>query len=332
MFDIDLLGYAGNVALSDTGDATQAHRMVYREALTPHLRGLDTDERQGRVMRRRASDSDYSALYLPYFSIKPLYVLTMEAVHKFGVSVVDSSRLVSALSYFAVAVVVWLYTRSWLGLLILVIPETLVLGQANEPDGMSASLLLLGLWMLFLKRRDLGLLPLFLALWVRPDNFILCLLALGVLVFQQRLEIGKAAVLFLLCVGSQVLISHYAYGWRELYAHTFLGAEPGTAAVFGLRDYLHAFTKGVIDLLHSTVPVFALLGLVCFPRVEPGLRQVLAIVVVFSGVRFVMFPSYEVRYYAPFFIVTSTAAVILATLCRPRAKADAGAERFPAAA
>jgi hypothetical protein len=110
-----------------------------------------------------------------------------------------------------------------------------------------------------------------------------------------------------------MLISHYAYGWRELYYHTFLGGEPLTVAQFGVRDYLHALANGGKSLLHSSVPVFALLWLVCVAFAESGLRKVLEIAAVFSLVRFVLFPSYEVRYYALFFVSTAAVAVLLAT-------------------
>jgi hypothetical protein len=313
MFDIDLLGYASNVALADTGDVVSAHRMVYREPLTPHLRGVDSNGQQAMVLRRRAADPYYSSLYLPYFSIKPLYILTLEAAHTLGASVIDASRVVSALSYFGVAVMVWMYTRSWLGLLVMALPETMVLGQANEPDALSCFLLLFSLWLLFVKRRDIGLLALLTAIWVRPENLLLCLLVVLVLMTEGRLEGKKAAVLFLLCFGSQIVISHYAYGWRELYHHTFLGGDPGTVPQFGVRDYLHAFANGGQSLLHSSVPVFLLLWLVCVAFAESGLRKVLEIAALFSIARFVLFPSYEARYYGLFFLTTAAGAVVLAT-------------------
>src|SRR5215467_507844 len=111
LYDIDLLSYMGNVALTDTTDLRAVHRAVYSGPLTPHLRGLDANDRQALVLRHRAADPYYSALYLPYFSVKPLYVLALEAAHKSGASLVGSSRIISALFFFGIAVVVWLYSR-----------------------------------------------------------------------------------------------------------------------------------------------------------------------------------------------------------------------------
>ena len=111
MLDIDLLGFAGNVALTDISDPVQAHAIVYKEPLTPHLRGTDADNPQAKILKKRASDAYYSTLYLPYFSIKPLYVLAMEAAHKAGANVVDASRIISALCFLGLASAVWA-TRS----------------------------------------------------------------------------------------------------------------------------------------------------------------------------------------------------------------------------
>ncbi len=69
--------------------------------------------------------------------------------------------------------------------------------------------------------------------------------------------------------------------------------------------------SAVNDSLHSPVPVFALLWLVCFPLVKEELRWIMEITLVFSAVRFVLFPVYEPRYYGLFFLTTSIAGVLL---------------------
>ena len=74
MFDIDLLGYSGSVALAETGDVVATHQIVYGTALTPHLLGLDEEGKQALDMRRRAADPYYAAIFFPYFAIKPLYI------------------------------------------------------------------------------------------------------------------------------------------------------------------------------------------------------------------------------------------------------------------
>jgi hypothetical protein len=312
-YSIDLLGYSGNVALDETHDIVRAHTIVYREALTPHLLGQDATNAQALALRRRAADPYYSALYLPYFSIKPLYILTLQWVHRQGIGFIRSSRLVAALGYFAIAVVVWLYTRTAFSILLLLLPEATVLGQADGPDGLSVLLLLFGLWLLFVRQQDLGLLPTVLAMWMRPDILILCLMVILMLWANGRIDRIKAGALIVLCLGSSALISHYAYSWRELCFHTFLGGEPGDAPHFGLADYRNALTSNIAQMAHSSVIAFILLWLPCYKAMGRGLQRIMAVSAGYSIVRFAIFPSFQTRYYSLFFLTTGIAALKLAS-------------------
>lgn len=317
MLGIDLLGYAGNVALSEAADPAQAHSLLYKEPLTPHLRG--TDDAQAQILRRRASDPYYSTLYLPYFSVKPLYIVAMQAARKSGATLVDASRTVSAICFLGIALAVWAYTPSALAVVILVLPESLVLGQANEPDGMSVMLLLWGLWAVFVKDSRMGFLPLLLAVWARPDSAILCLMVVAFLWSLRKLEWREAAVFAALAVGSAVLISHFGYGWRSLYFHTFLGGEPGITPRFTATDYVRALARGTLDALHSTAPVYVVLWALCIAKLsERNLREILVVTGLFSLVHFVIFPNYEPRYYGLFFVVTAAAAIRIVSESLPR--------------
>lgn len=310
-YSIDLLGYAGNVALNETDDIVRAHDAVYSESLTPHLLGQDANDEQAMVLRRRAADSYYSAMYLPYFSIKPLYIMIFQAVNRQGAGLVQSSRIVAAVGYLAIAIILWLYSRSFFAILLLLLPEAVVLGQADGPDGLSVFLLLTGLWLLFVRQQDLGLLPTILAMWVRPDNLILCLLAVLMLFANGRLDRIKATVLVLLCLGSSALISHYAYGWRELCFHTFLDGEPGQIAHFGFADYRQALAEGFGQVAHSSLILYVLLWLACFKAMGEGLQRIMILSAAYCIIRFAMFPSFQTRYYSLFFLTTGIAALRL---------------------
>jgi hypothetical protein len=311
MYDIDVLAYAGNVALFDTTDLSIVHKIVYSGSLTPHLRGTDAEDQQARVLRRRAADSYYSAAYLPYFSVKPLYVLALEVAHLLGASVIDSSRVVSAFFYFCISVIAWLYTRSLLSAAVLIIPEVMILGQANEPDAMSVFLLILGLWLLFIKACDLGILPMIVSVWVRPDNLIACAVTLGFLYLSRKISARMALSLLAIAGASAVLITHYGYGWRSLYFHTFLGGDPMSSPHFGGADYVRAVSTGLKALVHSSVPTFSLLWLLCFSFLKNGARQILGVSLLFSALRFVIYPSYETRYYGLLFLTIALSAVWL---------------------
>jgi hypothetical protein len=312
--NIDMLAYGANVALNVTPDLKEVHRMVYREMHSPHLLGTDSSDGQALVLRKRASDPYYSALYLPYFSVKPLYVMALSLVHKEGLGLVDSSRLVSALCYFGIAALAWYSTSSWLSLVVLILPELLMLGEATEPDGMSVLFLLVGLFALFLEQKDFGIAPLVASIWIRPDNLILVLVALSWLLLSGRFKLQMSILLGLLSVASAVLISHYGYGWKALYFHTFLGGGPEAVAKFAASDYARALSSGTSTMLHGAVPIYALMWLAAFSLAcESKVREVLALSAVYSALRFLIFPSYEPRYYGLFFLSTAICAILVAS-------------------
>lgn len=309
IYDVDLLSYAGNVALFDTSDPVQVHSVVYQYQLTSHLRGLDKDDALAQILRRRAVDAYYSAAYLPYLSVKPLYVLAMEVAHKLGASVIDASRIISALFFLGIAIVVWLYTSSLLAVVILTLPEAMVLGQSLEPDGMSVFLLLFGLWVLFIKKKEIGILPIVCSVWVRPDNVIPCAVILAFLYASHRISRSQTIILLLLAVASEGLISHYGYGLRSLYDHTFLGGDPTGVPRFSGVDYAHALVRGCNDLIHSEVPIFSLLLAASLWFAEKWHQADSRHRGDLFCLRFLIYPSYEARYYSVFFPITAIAAL-----------------------
>lgn len=310
MLGIDVLGYAGIVVLNDTGNAVKVHDVIYSNPLNAHLRGLDENTRQALDMRRRAADPYLAAMHFPYFAIKPFYITTLQVVHRLGLSPIDSVRFVSALSLFGIAIMFWIYTRSLLALIALILPEILLLGQTHDPDGMSCFLLLLGLWLVFIKKVDMGLLPLLVAIWVRPENALLAALVVVAMWIQGRVNWTKAAVLIFLSFASVWAINHYGYPWEEVYGH-FLGAAPGTGASSTFTRYGSSLMQSVNSALRSAVPLFVMVWLVCFPLLTDKWRWILGVTLIFSAVRFVMFPGYEPRYYGLFFTTTAIAAVVL---------------------
>jgi hypothetical protein len=311
---IDMLSYGGNVALNVTPDLEEVHRMVYREMQSPHLLGTDSSDGQALTLRKRATDPYYSALYLPYFSVKPLYVMTLSLLHKAGLGLMDSSRLISTLSYFGMAVLAWYSTGSWLSLVVLILPEFMMLGEATEPDAMSVLFLLVGLFALFLEQEDFGIAPLVASVWIRPDNLILVLVVLSWLLLSGRFKLNVSVPLGLLSVASVVLISHYGYGWKALYFHTFLGGGPEGVAKFAAADYVRALSSGTKTMLHGAVPIYGLMWLAAFSLAwETKVREVLALSAVYSVLRFLVFPSYEPRYYGLFFLSTAICVILVAS-------------------
>ena len=311
-YSIDLLSYIGNVAAMENTDPVAIHQKVYSNDLPAHLLGTDANNPEARILRRRAKDTYYSATFLPYFSVKPLYIIILQELHRTGLGIVSSIRLASSICYFGIGVIVWLCTRSVLSVFLLALPEIMVLGGANEPDALSTFFLLLGLWLLFVKNKDLGVLAVLMSVWVRPDNVIAAVITISAMLLHRRINLTYALLLATLAVGSYSVITHYGYGWRSLYAHTFLGAEPGALAQFGLGDYRDALARGLRQLWHSSALLYVALASICLSRSqESGTKKMLALAALFSVLRFAVFPSYEVRFYGLFFVSTGIAAICM---------------------
>jgi hypothetical protein len=77
----DLLDYAACVWAIKTTDPVQIHEIAYREILQgappmviPHMLGTDENTQQAAVRRDRRANPYHFVEFLPYFSIKPLYI------------------------------------------------------------------------------------------------------------------------------------------------------------------------------------------------------------------------------------------------------------------
>jgi Na+-transporting NADH:ubiquinone oxidoreductase subunit NqrB len=149
------------------------------------------------------------------------------------------------------------------------------------------------------------------AVWVRPENALLCMMVLALMWISSELKWREAALLAALAVASEMTISHFGYGWHALCFHTFLGGEPGDIPRFTAIDYVHALGHGFSEALHSSATIYVLLGAVCFIHVrDRKWRTLLGVAALFSVTKFFLFPNYEPRYYGLYFIVVATAAMV----------------------
>lgn len=308
---MDTLAYSGNVALLQYGDPVRAHEAVYSHVLPPHLLGTDSQTVQSKILKKRAEDPYYATLYFPFFSIKPLYILSLEAMHAVGIDIFTSIRLVSILCYVGIGLTAWLYTRSLFALLVMALPEIIALGEASEPDALSVFFLLVGLWLVFVKRRDWGIVTILAAIWIRPENVILALATIAAMFLNKRLTLKHILVLCALAVVSTSAISHYGHGWTALYSHTFLGSEPDHLLHFSFRDYQSALVSGLGQLAHRpSALLFWLLWMGAFRySTDAGFKTIAVLLGFFFAVRFLLFPSYETRFFGAFFAFTAISTV-----------------------
>ena len=159
-------------------------------------------------------------------------------------------------------------------------------------------------------RPSLGVALLLSSEWVRPENAILGVLVLVYLAVRGELRIWMAVVLLGISVMTPAAIGHFGYGWKALCSHTFKFTEmdPGLfVPIFTASDYFHALRSGLREAIYSSLGAYLLLWVVGL-RLVKRMRWPLLLCGVFSVAKFVLYPNFEPRYYALFFLVAAIGA------------------------
>lgn len=322
-YSTDTVEFVANVVALHTSDPVAIRNLAYQAVTTeapamvvPHILGTDLSTEQAAVRRAKHADPYRFAQFLPYFSVKPLYIEALNLLHQAGVGLVRSIAVVSAVSFAAMAALIYWWVLKlggsvWAACLVLLTPEMSTLAQGTGPDALSVLFLMAGLFSLWYLRPSFGVTLLLSSAWVRPENAVFCILVLLYLALKGELRGWMAVVLIGLSAMTPMAIDHFGgYGWKALYSHTFKFTEmdPGMfVPTFTLSDYLQALRSGVREALHSSLLPYLLLW-VAGLRLVPRMRWPLLLCGVFSGVKFVIYPNFEPRYYGLLYMVTAIGA------------------------
>jgi hypothetical protein len=321
-YSTDTVEFVGNVVALQNSDPVAIRDVAYRAVTTeapamvvPHILGTDLSTEEAAVRRAKHADAYRFAQFLPYFSVKPLYIEALNLVHEAGVGLVRSIAVVSAVSFAGIAVLIYCWVVKlggsvWAACLVLLTTAMYGLGQGTGSDALSVLFLLGGLFALWFVRPSVGVTLLLASGWVRPENAILAILVLVYLAFRGELRIWMAAVLLGIAVATPVAIGHFGYGWKALCSHTFKFVEmdPGLfVPVFTASDYLHALRYGLREAVLSGLAAYLLLGVVGW-RLVPRMRWPLLLCGLFSVAKFVIYPNFEPRYYALLYLLAAIGA------------------------
>jgi hypothetical protein len=243
----------------------------------------------------------------PLYAIRPLYVKAIEATSFTRLPIQGRINLISALSLFGMGVVVLGWTgKPVYSALLLATSAVVVLGRLGTPDGLSALVVVSGLWAIERNRLLMGVLLLLVSIWIRTDNILLVVAVLGYLWWQKRMTLVDAGVMTALSAGSVEWINHFAgsYSWPVLFQYSFLGGRSPAEINprFGVAQYLGVAAHSA-ETVVPQVAIWALLGLVAWKWSSPG-RGLLIPVWTAVVAHFALYPSPESRYMVWAFIVT----------------------------
>jgi Dolichyl-phosphate-mannose-protein mannosyltransferase len=316
VYDWDVLPYT---ALAETSSSNPvilhagAYQTVDSEvppeiAQSFHYTGPDPEYR-----RDLAANPWHFAEQLPFYSVKPLYVLLLRGIHRAGPSALKAARLVSAVSFATLGIVLFLWLRRsvntvWAAVAaccVLATPEFLRTGAQTTPDAFFSALALLALYLLFSESKlFLGVTLLVLLPLVRADGLILVALVLAYLAWKKP-EFPKVYAVVILIV--EVLVQQVAgrlagaYPYQLLFFHSFIEklAAPAEISVhLTLREYFQALYVFVLGSLGTPRPLYLLLGLVSLiaRRSEGVLRHLAWLGLGYAAAHILLFPVPESRY------------------------------------
>jgi hypothetical protein len=160
----------------------------------------------------------------PLYAIRPTYVDAIAMFSRVGIPIQRSINSVSALSFFGIAILPLAFTgRPFYSALLLATPAVLVIGRLGTPDALSTLLLITAFWVLTRERFQAGVSLMILSVWVRTDNVLLVIAALGWLVWKRKLSPLQGSVFTPAALGSVLFINHMAgtYGWTVLFRYSF---------------------------------------------------------------------------------------------------------------
>jgi hypothetical protein len=329
LYNIDMLAYMGNALLREESNVVRLHQRVYGElaAQVPaeqrdKLTGANGQPDELGSMADRAANPYHFAEYLPFFAIRPLYNSSVYWVSKTGLGLVRAIRLLSALSYFGLGILLYVWLRRYASekiacgsaLALMLMPPMTLLGRFTGSDGLSTLVALLSLY-LVLERRELALgLGLMLAsIYFRTDNIVLVVPVLALCVWDRQMQLWKAAVLGLVAVASVLIISHSAgdYGIQMLYHRNFVSPAfaPGEVSVhFSARQYIAAFLLDLKTAASRFVTVFLLLGGIGY-TLSPASRRLAGIGFSYAILHYVLLPDWLDRWFGVFYLAMGITAV-----------------------
>ena len=202
---------------------------------------------------------------LPFYSIKPIYPLTMYGLSKIGINLIDGSILISKFSYFLLGLLIWIWLRQTFNAffsfiftsLIVSTPYVLNLASYSTPDALASFLVVLGLFFGFgLSSSRLSKCIFLVIILVRPDNFIFLVLncIYSLFIIKSDRKFSASILIFAIIIYEANSVISGSYGWQILFYHTFFDRLPNPTDAtisIGISDYLITIAKHSMPIIIS---------------------------------------------------------------------------------
>lgn len=235
-FNWDMIPYTAAVVSTDTSDPAAIHAKTYelvRQEVPPDRMNelVSTDYRHAVAESPRALMQQ-----LPFYRIRPAYLLTLRAVAALGVNPARATIMVSVFAYVGLCLIIWAWLRPYgppplrfaCATLIAVSQPLLHIAGLDNPDALSTAVVALGFYLFLAHGRASWAMGVLLgSVLIRSDNLFMCVLFAAYLGWRERGALRRwlwPATAAGLAV-TWVVLWHHAvgnYGWRLTMYHSFI--------------------------------------------------------------------------------------------------------------
>ncbi len=329
----DVVGYVGASITSTNPEAIYKQTFAVMNPIIAD--DANTQVQPDNPYRADVAKNPYHfAEQIPFYSIKPIYIDLIRGFHRGGLSYARSAVAISAVSSFALAVLLWLWLSPYLaGLplvacctMIMLSPNILGLARWATPDCLATFVAALGFYLILDRKLYFwGCAVLMCDIWIRTDALVLAGIIFFVLWVRAKLDFPQFASLCVLSLGSYFAINHFAgnYGWPILFYNSFLGGviAPGEVALHVSKSvYLHQVVRGAyMWLISGSFALYLFLGglAVWLNRVSLYSDMVVATLAT-RVICYFLYPNGDQRYTAVQFVLIPVALVIGVCLAHDR--------------
>lgn len=332
-YNWDMLPYMAIVKHTETNNIDSIHAFVYSTAkieITAPAYALLTDS-SNNYRKTMAINSTEFFKQLPYYYIKPLYIVFVYAFYKIGFPLTKATELPSIISFLFISILFYFWLKKYvpatiafaIALMLMLSSPILMSLRSSTPDFLSAAFLFAALYFIAEKNKPwLTLLFFSLAIFTRLDNIIAAFFFFTLLTICQipgRQISKKKFILFttlcsVACLATIFIASKFGWGsnyYPVISYNTWHGTKP-----FSLQEYFTAFYENTANgLIYTHIFLFAVIAIYVLIPSWPlkfkslQFHQLLActILLLFAA-RYILFPGIDDRFYIAYYLVLALLA------------------------
>jgi hypothetical protein len=274
---------------------------------------------------KMAEDAAAFETQLPFFNIKPVYLIMIFIFFKLGTSLTYATLVPSLIAFFFMNLVAYFWCKkfslspaAFAIVLTLICIATIPLATRSNPDGVACLFIMVGSFF-FLEAKNLFLTVLFLVLAIltRPESIIFSFILYAIILagkWKRKIPVFISAIYILILVLVYFIPLKIMSnpGWSTLFYHAFVDntANPLVKQTITIPLYLQVIRQNILNF--KGIAAFIFLAVLCTQVFQfktattekAFLYKIFFIVVLISAIiKFLIFPMGSLRFIIPPFLL-----------------------------